>query len=60
MNRFLLLTVAALALAAAPAPAQGDGDLRIEQLNLGEYWGGAPIDKRDLIGKVTLVEIWGS
>lgn len=52
---------AAVILFAAPAlPAQTDGDLHIEQLNLGEYWGGAPIDKRDLIGKVTLVEIWGS
>jgi hypothetical protein len=60
MNHRVLIAVAVLAVAALPAPAQPEGDLRVEQLNLGTYWGGAPIDQRDLIGKVTLVEIWGS
>jgi hypothetical protein len=60
MNRFVLIAVAALAIAAPPTPAQSGDDLRIEQLRVGTYWGGAPIDLRDLIGKVTLVEIWGS
>ena len=33
---------------------------KVEELNLGTYWYGVDVDKRDLIGKVVLVEIWGS
>lgn len=32
----------------------------VDELNLGTYWYGVDVDKRDLIGKVVLVEIWGS
>ena len=43
---------------------QGQGtaeaDAHLDGLNVGTYWYGAPVDKRDLIGKVVLVEIWGS
>jgi hypothetical protein len=38
------------------APAES----RIEQLNLGEYWFGPDIQHEDLVGKVVLVELWGS
>lgn len=53
------------ALTAAPLLAEegqgtADPNAAIEDLNLGTYWYGASIDKRDLIGKVVLVEIWGS
>ena len=37
-----------------------DPDAAIGDLNLGTYWYGATIDKKALIGKVVLVEIWGS
>ena len=32
----------------------------VEDLNLGTYWYGVDVDKRALIGKVVLVEIYGS
>lgn len=37
-----------------------DPNVRIEDLNLGTYWYGAPVDEKALLGKVVLVEIWGS
>ena len=40
-------------------PVKGD-NIRIDDLRLGEYWYGAPLSQADLIGKVVLVEIWGS
>ena len=40
-------------------PVKGD-NIRIDDLRLGEYWYGAPLSQSDLIGKVVLVEIWGS
>ena len=59
------MAAAALALGAASAGAeQGQGtadpDANVAGLNLGTYWFGAEIDKRDLAGKVVLVELWGS
>ena len=36
------------------------GEVRIDNLDLGEYWYGSQITHEDLIGKVVLVEIWGS
>lgn len=33
---------------------------RVDDLNLGTYWYGAPLEIKDLRGKVVLVEIWGS
>ena len=41
------------------APA-AQAEASIEGLRLGEYWYGKQITKKDLAGKVVLVEIWGS
>ena len=54
--------VAAVGLAWADqgqVPIEGD-NVRIEKLRLGEYWYGAPLSQADLVGKVVLVELWGS
>jgi hypothetical protein len=40
-------------------PVEGDV-VRVEKLRLGEYWYGAQLTHDDLIGKVVLVELWGS
>lgn len=50
-------------LVAAPAEGQGpiEGDnVRIEGIDLGTHWFGAEIDRQDFVGKVVLVELWGS
>ena len=57
--------VSLVALLALPLRAdEGQGtaapDATVEELNLGTYWYGVDVDKRALIGKVVLVEIWGS
>lgn len=44
---------------AGPAPQEAK-ESRIEELRLGEYWFGPDIQHADLVGKVVLVEIWGS
>ena len=55
------LLILACALAAATfASAQAPADVTIDGLNLGTYWSGAEVTKNDLVGKVVLVEIWGS
>ena len=61
------LAVAATLLAAVGLANAGDGqgplkreDVRIDDLRLGQYWYGAPITENDLVGKVVLVELWGS
>jgi hypothetical protein len=59
MKRALLLT-ALLALLATGGPARSEGEVKLGDLRLGTYWYGAQIDKKDLLGKVVLVEIWGS
>ncbi len=60
----LALIVGALLLTVPAYAEQGQGtaeaDARVDDLNIGTHWYGAEIDKRDLIGKVVLVEIWGS
>ena len=58
----LILGACLLSLPAHAEQGQGTAEAgaNIDGLNLGTYWYGAPIDKRDLIGKVVLVEIWGS
>lgn len=40
-------------------PVEGDV-VRVEKLRIGEHWYGAPLTHDDLIGKVVLVELWGS
>jgi hypothetical protein len=55
-----LLTAIGLAVAdEGQGPVKSD-NVRIDDLRLGEYWYGAPLSQSDLIGKVVLVEIWGS
>ena len=54
-----LFGAAALA-SLAWGPALAEEKLSIDDLNLGEYWYGAQLTHEDLIGKVVLVEIWGS
>ena len=58
----LLATAAFLALPLDAGEGQGSADpnASIDDLKLGTYWYGAEVDKRDLIGRVVLVEIWGS
>lgn len=36
------------------------GPIKIDDLKIGEHWFGAPTDLQHLVGKVVLVEIWGS
>ncbi len=50
------------ALMSAPAYTQQASPIEatIDNLRLGEYWYGAKISKKDLLGKVVLVELWGS
>jgi hypothetical protein len=55
----LALLAAAFVLAPAAAAAPPD-EIRIADLNLGEHWAGPKITKKDLLGKVVLVEIYGS
>jgi len=54
----VLLTT--LPLHAEEGQGSADPSAAVEGLNLGTYWYGREIDKRALIGKVVLVEIWGS
>ena len=49
-----------LALVASGAAAAPAGEARLADLQFGEYWYGAEIDHADLVGKVVLVEYWGS
>ena len=56
----LVAALVAAPLLAEEGQGQADPNAVIGDLNLGTYWYGASIDKRDLIGKVVLVEIWGS
>jgi hypothetical protein len=59
--RILPVLLAAAALAAGES-GQGPADenARVDGLQLGTYWCGAKISRKDLAGKVVLVEIWGS
>ena len=36
------------------------GPIAVEGLRLGTFWTGKAISHNDLVGKVVLVEIWGS
>jgi hypothetical protein len=56
----LLTLVAATGAAAESGQGPADPDARTEGLQLGTYWYGAKITHEDLVGKVVLVEIWGS
>ncbi len=56
----LTLSVVATTAGTSHAGPVAKAESRIEQLNLGEYWFGPDIQKEDLVGKVVLVELWGS
>ena len=52
-----------LALTAYAADGQGPvdpGPIQIKDLTIGTYWYGQKITNKDLLGKVVLVETWGS
>ena len=55
-----LLTLAVTLCADDGQGPVGSGPIEIQDLNIGTYWYGAKITNRDLIGKVVLVETWGS
>jgi hypothetical protein len=54
------MLIAALPLLLTAGPARSEGESRIADLRLGTYWYGAKITNADLVGKVVLVELWGS
>ena len=59
--RFLAaLALSSLVFAGAGQGPVDSGPIEIGDLNLGTYWYGAKITHKDLIGKVVLVETWGS
>jgi hypothetical protein len=50
----------ALALLLLCAGGAAREEVTIEKLDLGAHWHGAEISKKDLLGKVVLVTIYGS
>ncbi len=60
LGLFLAAGLLAIPLWAEGGQGTADPDSHIKDLSMGAYWYGAQIDKRDLLGKVVLVEIWGS
>ncbi len=52
--------VLAAAVALIPGEVVASEKGRVEELNLGTYWYGPKVTKDDLVGKVVLVELWGS
>ncbi|MHC5037289.1 MAG: hypothetical protein ACYTHM_08250 [Planctomycetota bacterium] len=60
MTRFIGFVIGWVLLLAGSALHAEEGPAHISELNLGKHWYGAKIDKEDLVGKVVLVEIWGS
>ena len=59
---WLALLTALMTSAAWADQGQGPAEpgARIEGVNLGTYWFGARVTKKDLMGKVVLFEIYGS
>ena len=39
---------------------QGQGPVRVADLDFGTHWFGPELRQEDLVGKVVLVELWGS
>ena len=60
MRHLAALALSSLVLAAEGQGPVDSGPIVIEGLNLGTYWYGAKITNKDLLGKVVLVETWGS
>ncbi|MFT7618733.1 MAG: hypothetical protein ACI97A_002380 [Planctomycetota bacterium] len=40
--------------------AHEESEGTVDQIQMGEYWMGAQVESKDLIGKVVLLEYWGS
>jgi hypothetical protein len=59
MKKIAFALLAAAFVLAPPASAAPD-DITIADLNLGQYWAGPKVSNKDLLGKVVLVEIYGS
>ena len=59
-TRASVLAMALFALATFRADAAPPDDITIDDLKLGTYWYGPKVSKKDLLGKVVLVEIYGS
>ncbi|MHC4470124.1 MAG: hypothetical protein ACYTDY_03520 [Planctomycetota bacterium] len=55
-----ILLATALALLASGDPVRSAEEIRIDDLRLGTDWYGAKVTHEDLVGKVVLVELWGS
>lgn len=60
MRHLAMLTLCTLALAEGGQGPVDPGPIGIADLRLGTYWYGARIETGDLLGKVVLVETWGS
>jgi len=60
MMRMLPALLAASLCMAESGQGTAEPGCRVEGLNLGAYWYGAKISHEDLVGKVVLVELWGS
>jgi len=60
MRYLAALALATIVLADSGQGPVDSGPVLVENLRLGTYWYGAKITNKDLIGKVVLVEIWGS
>ena len=60
MTAARILAATALLMAVMPVAAPAENDITLDGLNLGEFWYGAEVSKKDLLGKVVLVEIYGS
>ena len=54
----LAITASVVLAGAGQGPA--DMSAKVEGLRLGTFWYGAPLKHEDLVGKVVLVEVWGS
>ncbi len=63
-SRTLALTLTAAALLAAPLLVERgvaqEETRTVQQLTMGEHWGGPNVAPADLVGKVVLFEIYGS
>ncbi|MHC4452553.1 MAG: hypothetical protein ACYS0E_20830 [Planctomycetota bacterium] len=60
MRYLAALALATIVMADSGQGPVDSGPVLVENLRLGTYWYGAKITNKDLIGKVVLVEIWGS
>lgn len=60
MRYLAAFALATIVLADSGQGPVDSGPVLVENLRLGTYWYGAKITNKDLIGKVVLVEIWGS